>query len=296
MPRGAKKAARGGGSGRGGGGPAAPIGKGVAGHPRKKFYRARAHANPLSDGFFVDLPDSPGDMDWGSLFPVAAAAAQEKGLPPPSPTVADVGCGFGGLLISLAPLLPSSLMVGIELRDSVCDYVRQRVAVLRGGTPPACDNVAAVRVNAQRHLTHLFGRASLDKLFFLFPVSVGRVGGEHGRNKQRLVTTKNDSHTHTQQDPHFKAKNFRRRIVTPALASEYAYVLRAGGRLYTATDVGGLAEWMATSLGAHPAFRRLSEAECAADPAVGLLTSATEEAQKVARNGGKTWVHCYEKV
>lgn len=84
--------------------------------------------------------------------------------------------------------------------------------------------------------------------------------------------------------------------MTPALASEYAYLLRPGGRLYTATDVGGLAAWMAASLDAHPAFRKLTRGECDADPVVGLLTSATEEAQKVARNGGETWVHCYEKV
>lgn len=32
---------------------------------------------------------------------------------------ADVGCGFGGLLIRLAPLYPDKLMVGFELRDKV---------------------------------------------------------------------------------------------------------------------------------------------------------------------------------
>ncbi len=32
---------------------------------------------------------------------------------------ADVGCGFGGLLIRLSPLYPDKLMVGFELRDKV---------------------------------------------------------------------------------------------------------------------------------------------------------------------------------
>ena len=32
---------------------------------------------------------------------------------------ADVGCGFGGLLVRLAPLYPDTLMVGMELRDKV---------------------------------------------------------------------------------------------------------------------------------------------------------------------------------
>lgn len=31
----------------------------------------------------------------------------------------DVGCGFGGLLIQLAPLYPDTLMLGMELRDKV---------------------------------------------------------------------------------------------------------------------------------------------------------------------------------
>ena len=32
---------------------------------------------------------------------------------------ADVGCGFGGLLIRLSPLYPDKLMIGFELRDKV---------------------------------------------------------------------------------------------------------------------------------------------------------------------------------
>lgn len=33
---------------------------------------------------------------------------------------ADVGCGFGGLLVRLSPLYPNTLMVGMEIRDKVC--------------------------------------------------------------------------------------------------------------------------------------------------------------------------------
>ena len=36
---------------------------------------------------------------------------------------ADVGCGFGGLLVKLAPLFPDTLILGLELRDKVrCCY------------------------------------------------------------------------------------------------------------------------------------------------------------------------------
>ena len=32
---------------------------------------------------------------------------------------ADVGCGFGGLLVRLSPLYPDKLMIGMEIRDKV---------------------------------------------------------------------------------------------------------------------------------------------------------------------------------
>lgn len=44
-------------------------------------------------------------------------------------------------------------------------------------------------------------------------------------------------------DPHFKAKNHRRRIVTPELLSEYAYFIQPGGRLYTITGMSSLYEY-----------------------------------------------------
>lgn len=57
--------------------------------------------------------------------------------------------------------------------------------------------------------------------------------------------------------------------------------------LYTVTDVADLGQWMASKLDAHPLFQRLSNEELAADKAAGVLTSATEEGQKVARNSGQ---------
>lgn len=110
-----------------------------------------------------------------------------------------------------------------------------------------------------KYLVHFFQPGQLEKLFFLFP------------------------------DPHFKAANHRRRIINASLLDEYALLLQEGGRLYTATDVEDLAVWMRQHLAAHPLFRVLSDEELESDPAAGLLTEATEEAQKVARNSGQTW-------
>lgn len=49
-------------------------------------------------------------------------------------------------------------------------------------------------------------------------------------------------------------------------------------------------------LDAHPLFERVPEAEVQADPAATLLLEGTEEGQKVARNGGKTWTAIYRRL
>ena len=64
-------------------------------------------------------------MDWTSYYP--AYAASETASPPqgttdtsPTPvrqltktvTIADIGCGFGGLLVALAKILPEELLLG----------------------------------------------------------------------------------------------------------------------------------------------------------------------------------------
>ncbi|DBB05026.1 TPA: hypothetical protein ACH3X3_010296 [Trebouxia sp. C0006] len=179
---------------------------------------------------------------------------------------ADVGCGFGGLLVRLSPLYPDKLMVGMEIRDKVTNYVIERVSALRREQPGKFNNITALRTNAMRHLPNFFLKGQLHKLFFLFP------------------------------DPHFKTANHRRRIIQTFLLAEYAFILAVGGVLYTITDVQELGEWMRSKLDAHPLFQRISDEELDNDPAANLLTSASEEAQKVARNEGKTFRNVYRRI
>merc|ERR1712130_88652 len=44
---------------------------------------------------------------------------------------ADIGCGFGGLLMRLAPLFPDTLMLGMEIRTQVTQYVHDKIHALR---------------------------------------------------------------------------------------------------------------------------------------------------------------------
>ncbi|GAA0173034.1 RNA processing factor [Lithospermum erythrorhizon] len=227
------------------------------GLPRKRFYRARAHSNPLSDSHFP-VPTCPAEVDYSIHYP------QFDGLT--KVQFADIGCGFGGLLVSLATLFPDTLMVGMELRDKVTEYVKERINGLRTTNPGQYQNISVVRTNSMKYIPNYFEKAQLTKMFFLFP------------------------------DPHFKEKNHRRRVISPHLLDEYAYVLKVGGIIYTITDVEELGEWMKSCLEGHPLFKALTEEEIESDQVVELLTSATEEGQKVARNGGQTFPAIYRRI
>jgi tRNA (guanine-N7-)-methyltransferase len=50
-------------------------------------------------------------MNWAELFSIHT----EDCLP----QFADIGCGYGGLLVRLSTLFPDKLMVGMEIRVKV---------------------------------------------------------------------------------------------------------------------------------------------------------------------------------
>lgn len=76
-------------------------------------------------------------MDWSPYYPAfvdttAKSEDDEKPKQLTKPvTIADIGCGFGGLLIALAPLLPDELILGLEIRKQVTEYVQARISALR---------------------------------------------------------------------------------------------------------------------------------------------------------------------
>jgi tRNA (guanine-N7-)-methyltransferase len=77
-------------------------------------------------------------MDWAALYPAYAVHKKDKSAPEAqeeSPImseeeqrnlkaitknveIADIGCGFGGLLFALAPQFPDTLILGIHLHLS----------------------------------------------------------------------------------------------------------------------------------------------------------------------------------
>ncbi|KAI9829706.1 MAG: tRNA (guanine-N(7)-)-methyltransferase (tRNA(m7G46)-methyltransferase) [Phylliscum demangeonii] len=222
-------------------------------------------------------------MDWSEYYPKFAVPGEESGNVSnknhPSRReaeenarqveVADIGCGFGGLLVALAPKLPNTLLLGLEIRTQVTQFVQDRIRALRSqqhASDGLYENIACIRANTMKFLPNFFKKAQLTKIFLCFP------------------------------DPHFKARKHKARIVSVSLNSEYAYVLRPDGIVYTITDVQDLHEWIVAHFDLHPSFEKLSTEEQDSDECVQVMSSETEEGKKVERNKGHKYIACFRRL
>lgn len=233
--------------------------------PQKKFYRQRAHSNPMSD-HSVEYPVKPDCMDWSELYPQFFTENGSNDKEKKMVEFADIGCGYGGLLVQLSPMFPDSLMVGMEIRVKVSDYVKDRIQALRMQNDGKYQNIACVRTNAMKFLPNFFKKGQLKKMFFLFP------------------------------DPHFKKTKHKWRIISQTLLAEYAYVIAVGGIVYTITDVQDLHDWMVSHFDEFPLFERIQDDELQSDPVVEKLYTSTEEGQKVTRNEGDKFLAVYRRI
>lgn len=237
-------------------------------------------------------------MDWSPYYPNFVASGQnensgeldEEALRKAVSNVEilDIGCGFGGLLMALSPLLPNTLMLGIqnlvqrqrdlvltvilhlglEIRSKVSQFVQDLIQSERSenSASGAYQNVSCLRANAMKFLPNFFRKGQLSKIFICFP------------------------------DPHFKARKHKARIVSTTLNSEYAYIMRPGGIVYTITDVEDLHLWMVEHLEAHPSFERVSKEEEEQDDCVRVMSTETEESKKVERNNGPKYVALFRRL
>jgi len=169
-------------------------------------------------------------------------------------------------LAALAPLYPDVLMLGMEIRIQVVDYVAHRIKALRIENPGKYQNVSVIRANAMKFLPNFFEKSQLSKMFFLFA------------------------------DPHFKAKKHKARIISPTLLAEYAYALRPNGILYTITDVEDLHNWQVKHITTFPLFDRIPDEEFENDVVADMVKTSTEEGKKVERNDGKKFFAAFRRL
>ncbi|KAJ6637256.1 tRNA (guanine-N(7)-)-methyltransferase [Pseudolycoriella hygida] len=224
--------------------------------PQKRFYRQRAHSNPIADHCFT-YPSHPNEFDWKALYPNIGEDKVE---------FADIGCGYGGFLVTLGELFPDKYALGMEIRVKVSDYVIDRIKALRQVHPDKYQNIACLRTNAMKYLPNFFEKNQLSKMFFMYP------------------------------DPHFKRSKHKWRIINQALLTEYSYVLRQGGLIYTITDVKDLHEWIVKHMEEHPLYERLGDKELESDIIVEKLYETSEEGIKVTRNKGDKYVAVFKRL
>lgn len=162
-------------------------------------------------------------MDWSKYYPQQYKNKNVEFI--------DIGCGYGGLLITLSDMYPDTLILGMEIRVKVSDYVMDRIRALRAQNANKYQNIACLRTNAMKYLPNYFKKNQIKKMFFLYP------------------------------DPHFKKAKHKWRIINKTLLAEYAYVLSENGIVYTITDVKDLHEWIVQHFTGHPLFERLNDVE-----------------------------------
>ncbi|KAL3721414.1 hypothetical protein ACJRO7_033845 [Eucalyptus globulus] len=171
-------------------------------------------------------------FDYSLHYPPLFPAPSDEMISPKRIQFADIGCGFGGQLTHDR---------GMEIRDKVIKYVNERTSAFRTTNAGQYQNISVVRTKSMKNIPNYFEKGQLTKMLFPF------------------------------QDPHYKEKNHRRRVISPHLLDEYAYTLAVGGITYTGY------------LENHPMFEALMEEELMNDLVVKLLTRATKEGQKVCQ-------------
>lgn len=122
-------------------------------------------------------------MDWSELYEDWFASTDA--LRARSVEIADVGCGFGGLLVALAPKFSEKLILGrpilffamtnvrdlhlagMEIRLQVTEYVSERINALRKqhSADGAYQNIAVIRANSMKFLPNFFSKHQVGPFF-----------------------------------------------------------------------------------------------------------------------------------
>jgi tRNA (guanine-N7-)-methyltransferase len=231
--------------------------------PQKRNYRQRAHVNPLSFNSFDNHyhPTGPDNMKWEDFFgPSFNGKTREdvKNL--------DIGCGYGGLLFKLSSAFPGEFSTGMEIREKVSRFVKDKITAMRHNEPGKWENICCFRTNTMQYLQNFIAKAQLERIFVLFP------------------------------DPHFKKKKIKWRIISIPLISQYAYFMKTGGIFYTVTDVLDYHEWILENFSASKFFTKVDDEELKDDPIFPEIFNSSEEGQKVTRNDGPKYHAIYRRT
>ena len=78
------------------------------------------------------------------------------------PTIIDIGCGYGGLLFELSKEFPDKLILGMEIRDKVTNFVVEKINAMRINSQyKEYMNIAVVRTNTMKTMHNYFKKESV---------------------------------------------------------------------------------------------------------------------------------------
>lgn len=219
-------------------------------------------------------------MDWSTHYPAFIDSNRPATIDRPAQltkdvTVADIGCGFGGLLIALSPLLPDELILGMSPPPPILSNPIQsthfstaqnsgtQLATLAGSAnmfrfarkSPGLEIRTQVTQYVTDRIRALRSTGTTSSTLTSSPSTTTTTTTTYQNISALRANTMKflpNLFTHAQltniflcfPDPHFKARKHKARIVSSTLCAEYAYVLRPGGLVWTITDVEELSGWM----------------------------------------------------
>lgn len=100
--------------------------------PKKNKHRMHAHINPFN-ALTIPVPKDPSFVDWSihyptvfgipknnnnkmvvntAKYPITYDIKPEEVKSDKTPTVIDIGCGYGGLMFGLSKVMPENLILG----------------------------------------------------------------------------------------------------------------------------------------------------------------------------------------
>jgi tRNA (guanine-N7-)-methyltransferase len=68
--------------------------------------------------------------------------------------------------MALSPLFPDTLMMGMEIRDKVTDFVDQKITAYRQHYTGQYTNVSVMRMNAMKFLPNFFEKGQVGTIIF----------------------------------------------------------------------------------------------------------------------------------
>lgn len=118
--------------------------------PKKNAHRMHAHINPFAP-LHMPTPRNPRFADWALHYPSYYGSTdnnqnkivvntrpypitydeEPKTGPGASPVILDIGCGYGGLMFELTKSIDKDLILGLEIRDKVSNFVGEKINSLR---------------------------------------------------------------------------------------------------------------------------------------------------------------------